>query len=190
MRLTAFIEYALVVIGIVAMLGGHFFALRKGFNLGVFLVGAGLALGALNGLITRRVPFRPADDPYEDYAGLPAIIASLMALLFGAATIGSAYLLDQDQWHATVQSLLRRPAPLLATGGLIVLGVGVLMLLNPRGHHTWAWRILVYAPRVTIALPVMAAGIASMALGLWEWQDPKAFNAFVQKLPQTLSLLY
>jgi hypothetical protein len=190
MRLTAFIEYLTVAVGVVAMVAGHFFALRKGFHLGVFLVGAGLALAAINGLVTRRLPFRPADDPYEDYAGLPALIVALMALLAGAAFIGSAYLLDQDRWHATVQSLMRRPAPLLAMGGLILLGVGVLMLLNPRGHHTWAWRILVYAPRVTLGLLVIAAGMAGMVLGLWEWQDPKAYSAFVQKLPQTLSLLY
>ncbi|HKU47546.1 MAG TPA: hypothetical protein VJQ58_11725 [Burkholderiales bacterium] len=190
MRLTALLEYAAIAIGIGAMLAGHFFAIRKGFNLGVFLVGAGLVLAALNGLITRRVPLRPSDDPYEDYAGLPAVILALMALMIGAATIGSAYLLDQDQWHATVQSLLRRPAPLLAAGGLILLGVGVLMLLNPRGHHTWTWRLLVYAPRVTIGLPVLAAGVACVVLGAWEWQDPKAYNAFVDKLPQQIRLLY
>lgn len=190
MRLTALLEYAAIVIGIAAMIAGHFFAIRKGFHLGVFLAGAGLVLAALNGLVTRRVPLRPADEPYEDYAGLPAVILALMALLVGVATIGSAYLLDQDQWHATVQSLVRRPAPLLAAGGLILLGVGVLMLLNPRGHHTWTWRLLVYAPRVAIGLPVFAAGLAGIALGAWEWQDPKAYNAFVAKLPQTLSLLF
>jgi hypothetical protein len=190
MRLTAFLEYLTVVIGLVAMIAGHFFAQRKGLHLGVFLVGAGIALGAVNGLLTRRLPFRPSDEPYEDYAGLPALIVALMALLVGAAFIGSAYLLDQDRWHATVQHIVRRPAPLLASAGLLTLGVGVLMLLNPRGHHTWTWRILVYAPRVTLGLPVIAAGIAGIVLGLWEWQDPKAYQAFVQKLPQTLDLLF
>jgi hypothetical protein len=190
MRVTALLEYAAIVIGIGAMIAGHFFSIRQGFNLGVFLVGAGFALAALNGLFTRRVPLRPSDEPYEDYAGLPAVILALMALMVGAAAIWSAYLLDQDQWHATLQSFVRRPAPLLAAGGFILLGTGVLMLMNPRGHHTWTWRLLVYAPRVALGLPVLAAGVAGLALGAWEWQDPKAYSAFVARLPQTLSLLY
>ena len=58
--------------------------------------------------------FRLSDDAFESYAGLPALIVGLMALAVGAGAIASAYLLDMGQWHATVQYLVRRPAPLLA----------------------------------------------------------------------------
>ena len=190
MRLVAFLEYAAVIIGIIAIIAGHFFALPKGFHLGVFLVGAGLALGGIGGLVTRRMPFRLADDAYEDYAGLPALIVGLMALVIGAGTIWAGYLLEQAQWHATVQYLMRRPAPLLAAAGLFFICVGVLMLLNPQGHHSWVWRILVYFPRATVGILVIAAGVAGIGLGAWEWRDPKALAAFVEKLPHTLKLLY
>ena len=190
MRLIAFLEYAAVVIGTVGMIAGRFFALPKFFNLGVLLLGVGFALAGLVAVFTRRMVFRASDDAFENYAGLPALIVGLMALLVGAGTIWAAYLLDQGQWHATVHSLMRRPAPLLAAAGLFSIGVGVLMLLNPLGHHSWVWRILVYAPRATVGILVTAAGVAGISLGAWEWQDPKAFTAFVEKLPHTLKLLY
>lgn len=190
MRLIALFEYGTVVIGIIGMIAGHFFTLPKFLHLGVFLVGAGFALAGLVAVFTRRMPFRTSDDALESYAGLPALIVALMAIAVGAAAIWSAYLLDMGQWHATVNHLQRRPAPLLGAAGLFLIGVGVLMLLNPQGHHSWVWRILVYAPRATIGILVIAAGIASIGLGVWEWREPKAFHAFVADVPRKVQLLY
>src|SRR6266568_2821858 len=92
----------------------------------------------------------------------------------GAGMIAAAYLLDNDQWQSTVNYLMRRPAPLLGTGGLFVIGIGVLMMLNPQGRSSWIWRILVYFPRVLLGLLVAAAGIAIIGLGVWEWLEPQA----------------
>jgi len=189
-RLIAFLEYAAVVIGVVAMIAGQLFALPKAFHLGVFLVGAGMVLGGIEAIFTRRMAFRPADDAYENYAGAPAMIIGLMALVVGAGAIASAYLLDMAQWHATVHYLMRRPAPLLAVAGLFLIGIGVLMTLNPQGRHGWVWRILVYAPRTALGILVIAAGIAVTGLGAWEWLEPKAFDVFVEKLPRTLDPLF
>ena len=190
MRLVAFIEYAAVVIGIVGMIAGHFFQRPKFFLLGVFLFGAGFAFAGLVALFTRRMAFRSADDAFEAYAGLPALIVGLMALAIGVGAIGSAYLLDVGQWHATLNYLMRGPAPLLAVGGLFFIGIGILMLLNPQGHHSWAWRILVYAPRSAVGVLLIAVGVAGMVLGAWEWRDPTAFNAFAADLPRKIRLLY
>jgi hypothetical protein len=189
-RLIAFMEYAPVVIGIIGMIAGHFLSLPKFFHLGVFLIGAGFAFAGLMALFTRRMAFRPADDAFEAYAGLPALIVGLMALAVGAGAIWSAYLLDLGQWHATVSYLTRRPAPLLGVGGLLLIGLGILMLLNPQGHHSWSWRILVYAPRSAVGVIAIAAGAAGMVLGAWEWRDPEAFKAFGADLPRKIRLLY
>ncbi len=78
MRLLALIEYAAVVIGIIGMIAGRFFALHKGFEFGVFMAGAGIALGGIEALATRRMCFRPSEDAYEAYAGAPAVIVGLM----------------------------------------------------------------------------------------------------------------
>jgi hypothetical protein len=189
MRLIAFLQYAAIVIGSVGMLAAQFFGLAKGFHLGVFVAGAGFALAGIDGLATRRMCFRPADDVYENYAGTPAVIVGLMVLAIGAAMIGAAYLLDNDQWRSTVSYLTRRPAPLLAVGGLFLIGCGVLMMLNPQGRNGWIWRILVYFPRWLLGVLVIATGIAVIALGAWEWLEPKAFRAFVGALPRTVDPL-
>lgn len=186
MRLIAFIEYAAVVIGLIAMIAGKFFALPDGFNFGVFMAGAGIALGGIEAVLTRRMSFRPSDDAYEAYAGAPSVIVGLMALLAGAAIIASAYLLADGTWHATVNYLARRPAPLLIAAGLLLIGIGVLMMLNPQGRRGWAWRLLVYVPRSLLGLVFLAAGLAAIALGAWEWLEPQAFHRFVRQLPRTL----
>jgi uncharacterized membrane protein YidH (DUF202 family) len=189
MRLIAFLQYAAIVIGSVGMLAGQFFGLAKGFHLGVFVAGAGFALAGIDGLTTRRMCFRPSDDVYENYAGTPAVIVALMVLAVGAAMIGAAYLLDNDQWRSTLSYLTRRPAPLLAVGGLFVIGFGVLMMLNPQGRSGWVWRILVYFPRWLLGVLVIATGIALIALGVWEWFEPTAFRAFVGTLPKRVDPL-
>ena len=181
--LIAFIEYAAVIIGLIAMIAGKFFALPDGFHFGVFMTGAGIALGGIEAVLTRRMCFRPSDDAYEAYAGTPAMIVGLMALLIGAAVIGTAYLLADGLWHTTVNYLTRRPAPVLVAAGLLLIAIGVLMMLNPQGRRGLAWRLLVYVPRSLFGLLLVAAGAAGIALGAWEWLEPQAFDGFVRKLP-------
>ena len=184
MRLLSFLEIVAIVIGSIGMIAGQFFGLAKGFNLGLFVAGAGFAVCGMDSLVTRRMVFRPSDDVYENYAGLPAIIVGLMVLTLGAAMIGAAYLLDNEQWHSTVHYLTRRPAPVIGVGGLFLVGIGVLMMLNPQGRSSWAWRLLVYFPRSLIGLVVIAAGLAVIGLGAWEWFQPDAFRAFIKTVPK------
>jgi hypothetical protein len=186
-RLIAFIEYAAVLAGIIAVIAGQFFALPKALHLGVFLIGAGLALGGLEAIATQRMGFRPSEDAYEDYAGAPAMIVGLMALLVGVALIGSAYLLSEAQWHATVHHLTRRPAPVLAAAGLLLTGIGTLMMLNPQGRTGLAWTLLVRIPRSLLGLVLIAGGLTAIALGAWEWLEPRAFDGFVRELPRNLN---
>lgn len=193
MRLLSFLEIVAIVIGSIGMIAGQFFGLAKGFNLGLFVAGAGFAICGIDSLVTRRMVFRPSDDVYENYAGLPAVIVGLMVLAVGAAMIGAAYLLDNEQWHSTVNYLTRRPAPVIVVGGLFFVGIGVLMMLNPQGRSSWAWRLLVYFPRSLIGLVVITAGLAVIGLGVWEWLQPDAFRAFIKTVPkryeQLLSLV-
>ena len=190
MRLIALLEYAAVIMGAIGTAAAQFFALPKGFSLGVFVGGAGCALAGVDALVTQRMCFRASDDAHEDYAGMPALIVGMMVLVIGAALIAAAYLLDNDQWQATVQHLTRRPAPLLAVGGLFVVGIGTLMMLNPQGRTSWVWRILVYFPRSLLGVVVVAAGIALIGLGAWEWLEPQGSHAFIKTLPRKLDQLY
>jgi len=184
MRLLALLEYAAVVIGIIAVIAGQYFGLPKGVHLGLATIGAGIALGGLEGLFTRSMPFRASDDAHEAYAGAPAMIVGLMGLLIGAALIGSAYLLSDGQWHATLQYLKARPAPFLIVAGVFLAAVGTLMMLNPQGRRGLAWLLLLYIPRSLIGLALVLAALAAIGLGAWERLDPAAFDRFVSTLPK------
>jgi len=152
----------------------------------VFLIGAGIALGGLESLATRRMCFRPSEDAYEAYAGALALIVGLMVLLVGAGTIAAAYLLADGQWHSTLNYLMRRPAPLLIAAGLLLIGIGVLMMLNPQGRRGTAWTLLVRVPRGLLGFVVVVGGLAGIALGAWEWLEPLAYDRFVAELPRSV----
>ena len=189
MRFLALIEYSAVIVGIIGVSAGQFFALPKGFHLGVFLIGAGITLGGLESIVTRRMGFRVSDDSYGDYAGAPAMIVGLMALLVGTVVIAAAYILADGLWYPTVRYLTRRPAPVLIAAGVLLIGIGVLMMLNPRGRGGLAWTLLVRVPRSLIGLVLVAGGLAGIGAGVWEWRDPQAFNRFARNLPQKLDRL-
>jgi hypothetical protein len=183
------IEYSAVIVGIIAVLAGQFFALPKGFHLGVFLIGAGILLGGLESILTRRMGFRVSDDSWETYAGAPAMIVGLMALLVGTAIVATAYVLADGLWHSTVLYLTRRPAPLLIAAGLLLIGIGILMMLNPRGRRGLPWTLLVRVPRSLLGLVLVVGGLAGIGLGAWEWREPLVFDRFVRSLPQKLDRL-
>lgn len=184
MRLLAFFEYSAIVVGLFAMLAGHAFGAPKGFHLGVFLVGAGIALGGLESVFTRRMGFRWSDDRHEAYSGAPAFIVGLMALGVGSALVFSAYLLDQGLWHATLARLARRPGPAFVGAGLLLLGCGVLMMLTRRRRRGLAWTLFVRVPRAALGLVFVALGLAGAVAGAWEWLDPAGFERLARSLPQ------
>jgi hypothetical protein len=189
MRILALIEYAAIVIGIIAMIAGKFFDLHKGFELGVFLVGAGIGLGGIEGIATQRMGLRSSEEAQEVYAGPPAVIVGILLLLAGAATIGAAYLLADGLWSATIAYLKNRPAALLAASAVLLVGIGVLMILNPRGSSGTLWTLFVYVPRALLGLLLVLAGIAAIGLAAWEFLDPRAFDDFVAKLPSPREVL-
>ena len=182
MRLIAFTEYAAVIIGLIAVIAGQFFQLPKGVHLGVFLIGAGILLGGLESIVTLQMGFRFSEDAYEAYAGAPALIIGVMTSLVGAGVIAAAYLLADGRWYSALNYLARRPAPVLIAAGVLLSGAGVLMMLNPQGRTGWAWTLLVRVPRWMLGLVVLAAGMAGIGLGVWEWLAPLAFDEFVDKL--------
>ena len=176
MRLFTFLEYCAIVVGIIAMAAAKLFAIPKGFHLGLFLVGAGIALGGLESLVTRQMSFRTSSEAGENYAGAPAVIWGCMALLVGAAVIASAYLMDAGLWRTTVNYLTRRPGPVMAGLGLVVAGAGALLVFNRSGRRGVWWMLLVRVPKTMVGLVLVVVGRAAVGLGVWEWLDPKAFD--------------
>lgn len=190
MRLTAFFDYALVILGIAGIAASHFADVPKNFfHFGIGLAGAGIALGGLESVMTRRIGFRMSEDGYQDYDGPPALIVGLMTLLIGAAIIGGAYLLAQGRWHSTIEALLRRPGPVLIAAGFLFSGVGALFLFNPGGREGLVWTLLVRTPSVLLGLVLIVGGLVGIVLGAWEHFEPLAFDRFVRTMPPPLRWL-
>lgn len=174
MRLLGFLEFVMVCIGVAGMAAAHVYYLPKGVHLGLFLVGAGIALGGLESIFTRRMSFRFTSLGTDHYAGTPALIWGWTILLASATLIACAYLMEQGLWRATVSYLLRRPGGLLSLMGLVVAGAGALVVFTPRSHGI-VWTLLVRVPKTLAGLAIVIAGLAAVCLGIWETIDPLSF---------------
>ena len=176
MRIATFLAFSLMVFGAIGIAAAHTFGLPKGVHLGIFTVGAGFLIGALESLYTQRMSLRALDGAAGAYDGIPAVIWGLMLLLIAACAIGAAYAMDAGRWSAVTAYLSRRPGALYALSGLLLLGTGALLFVNPQGHRVW-WKTLLFRlPRVLFAALLTLAGLIALACGAWEWLDPRDFQ--------------
>lgn len=173
MRFFAFVEYTFVIVGAIGMVAARYFYLPKGFHLGLFMIGAGLALGGLESLAMRRMSFRFATHN-DRYDGTPAVIWGLMIFGIGAVLIASAYLMEENLWHTTVARLTRRPGPVIAGGGLLALGTGALLMFNRGPGGVWR-TLFVRIPKTLVGLLLVLGGLTAVALGILEWFEPRLY---------------
>ena len=188
MRLLGFLEFVMICIGVAGMAAAHVYYLPKGVHLGLFLVGAGIALGGLESIFTRRMSFSFTSLGSDRYAGTPALIWGWTILLVGATLIACAYLKEEGLWRATVSYVMRRPGGLLSLMGLVVAGAGALVVFTPRSHGI-VWTLLVRVPKTLAGLAIVLAGLAAVCLGIWETIDPLSFARVTRQALAQIGLL-
>jgi len=188
MRMTAFIEYGLLGVGILGIAGGKFFGLPKGVELGIALVGLGFALAGLEALISRQMSMRFSEYGWDDWMGAPSVIIGLMQLLVGLAVIGSAYALNFGQWAQLLNFLSHRPGPLLAGIGLLMLGLGLVIIIVADRYGGKLRFIFVGLPRIAFGIVVLTAGVVAVTAGAWEWFHHPSFERFAESTAQQLKL--
>lgn len=176
MRMLAFLEYGAVLVGVIAMIAAKSFHAPQAFHVGVFLVGAGIALAGAESVFTREPGFRFRSDGGTGYQGAPAVIWGLMLLFTGAAVIAWSYLLSRGLASGVLAHLSRRPAPVLAGAGLLSLGAGAILMLNPESSRGMLRTLLVTLPRSLLGATLALAGVAALGAGVWEWLDPHGFG--------------
>ena len=175
MRLLTFLEYAAILIGAIAIYAGQHFALAKGAHLGICLIGAGLALGGIESLFSRRMSMRFSEDAAEGYSGFPALVWGAMLLLAGAALIGCAYLLDAGLWPRAEHLLKQNPAILQIVAGLFLAAFSVLLFTDTNANRKLWQTLLLRVPRVIVAVIVLACGISVIASGGWQIVDAPGY---------------
>ena len=176
MRLIAFIEYALIIAGALGIAAARYYALPKGVHLGIFAIGAGVMIGALESFYTRRMGLRLTEGSDGAYDGMPALIWGCMLFLVAGCIIGAAYAMDAGRWSAVIAYLKQRPGAQYVLTGLLLMGAGALTFVNPQGWRVWWETLLFRLPRVLFAVLLVLAGLVALACGAWEWLDPRDFH--------------
>lgn len=182
MRLLTFLEFSALFAGGAGMIAGRLFTQPQAFHFGLFLIGAALALGGLESIFARRMSFRTSSEAAEAYAGAPAIAWGLMVLVLGAAAIAAAYLMEQGAWRSMLRHLLRRPGLALGGLGLVLTCAGIMLISTAREWRGSSWAAR--GAKAIIGLALALGGVASIALGAWEWFEPRAFERFIRGLQE------
>jgi hypothetical protein len=170
-----FIVYAAIALGLVGYFAGQQFGLAKAVPLGIFLVGAGLAMAGIESLYTRRMSMRFSPDAAQNYAGFPALVWGAMLLVVGAATIGYAYALDTGHWARLVVTLQKYYGAKYLATGLLLTGFSVLAFVDTGGRLHWWESLLFRFPRVVLASVLLVSGLLVTGAGAWQLLKPAEF---------------
>ena len=188
MRITAFIEYCAIVVGILIIVADQFLAFPKGVELGGCLIGAGLLLAGLEALTTRQMSMRFSDYGWDDWLGAPSVIVGLMQLLVGLAVIGCAYTQNAGRWLELLNFLSARPGPVFAAVGLLAVAAGLLIVIMADRYGSKLRFIFVAGPQIVVGAVVLTFGVVAVGAGVWEWFHQPSFERFAQGTAKTFNI--
>jgi hypothetical protein len=188
MRLTAFIEYCAIVAGAVAIVAGKYFSLHKGVELGYFLIGVAFVIAGLTSVYARQTSSPFSDSGGNNWQGARAVILGLMQLVAGSALIGYAYALSSGRWPMVVNFISAHPGPVLATFGLLLTGVGLILIIGAGRNSSVLRFFLTGIPRMFVGVIFLTFGIATASAGVWDWFDHRGFERFANGVATKLNL--
>ena len=178
MRLLTFIEYALIITGAIGLLAGTQFDVLRDLHLGIYLIGAGLALAGAEALYSREMSLLYTGETAPRHSGFPAVVWGLMLLCVGGAMIGYAYLTNAGLWPQVAATLTRYPGGSYVAAGLLMIGISILLFVDSGSARDWLLTLLLRVPRVLLAIVVLLVGITVTAGGTWQLLDAPGFAAF------------
>jgi hypothetical protein len=183
LNLLPFVEYCVLVAGIVFIVQGRRSAAEQDIALGILLVGLALLLAGLASIVTKRMSFRFYRSARTSYAGATALITGMMQVIVGGLAVAIAYALATHVWQAQLDALLTNPWPLLIPLGLLLIGSGLLLVRRSSNYVGPLGIVLFILPKTLTGIAVLGAGAAILAGWAWNIYDPQAFLGFVRLVP-------
>jgi hypothetical protein len=177
LRLLTFIEYAAIITGAVFLLAGTQFDVLRDSHLGIYLIGAGLALAGVEALYSREMSLLFSGETAPRHSGFPAVVWGLMLLCVGGAMIGYAYLTGAGLWPRVATTLAQYPGWNYLAVGLLMIGISIQLIVDSGGTRGWLRTFFFRVPRVVFAAAILLGGMAVAAGGAWQLLDAQSFSA-------------
>jgi hypothetical protein len=178
LRLLTFIEFAAILTGAIALLAGTQFNVLNDSHVGLYLIGAGLALAGAEALYSREMSLLFSGESAPRHSGFPAIVWGLMLLCVGVALVGYADLSRTGLWPRVAASLTLYPGASYVAAGLLMIGMSILLYVDSGSARNWLRMLLLRVPRVLLAIVLLLVGITVTAGGTWQLLEPQGFDAF------------
>ena len=183
LNLLPFVEYCVLIAGIVAIAQGRRSAAEQDVALGMLLVGVALLLAGLASIVTKRMSFRFYRSARTSYAGATALITGMMQLIVGGLAVAAAHALATHVWHARLDALLTNPWPLLIPLALLLIGAGLLLVRRSSSYVGPLGIVLFILPKTLIGLAALGAGASILVGWALKIYDPQEFLSFVRLFP-------
>jgi hypothetical protein len=180
MRMTAFIQYTAIGVGVLVILADNYLDFPKGVELGGCLIGVGLLLAGLEAILTRQMSMRFSEHGWDDWMGAPSVIVGLMQLVAGLVVVGSAYAQNAGRWLDLLNFLSARPGPALVVAGLLVVAAGSVIVMMADRYGGKLRFIFVGGPQIVVGALVLTLGVVAVGAGTWEWFHRSSFKRFTQ----------
>lgn len=177
LRLLTFLEYAAILAGAIFLLAGTHFNALSGSPLGIYLIGAGLALAGAEALYFREMSLLFTGETAPRHSGFPAIVWGLMLLCVGGALLGYGYLTQAHLWWRAAATLHRYPGWRYLAAGLFMVGFSILLYVDSGRTRNWLGTLLLRLPRVVFAAALALGGVIVTAGGAWQMFDTQSFAA-------------
>lgn len=187
MRLSGFLQYGAMLIGVIAMFAGQYFATPRSFQLGLFLVGLGVAAGGLEAIFLRQLALRLTGEADAENDGAPAVLWGILVLMTGAAAVLAAYLLSRGLGARAVHGIASHPETGLAATGSFFALAGALLVMDRRHRGAPGWTRLLRFARVSAGSALAVTGAGTIILGAWAWISPSAFERLLRAFAAAVS---
>ena len=177
LRLLTFIEYLSILAGAICLLASTHFDVLRDLPLGIYLIGAGLALAGAEALYSREMSLLATGETAPRHSGFPAIVWGLMLFCVGGALIAHAWLMQVHLWPRVAGTLKNYPGWPYLAAGLLMVGFSIIVFVDSGGRRHWVQTLLLRVPRVVFAAALALGGIAVAAGGAWHMFDAQSFTA-------------
>lgn len=175
------------MIGVLGLLLGSEYGLAWPVSLGLVSIGLALIAGAFEIVLARRGHPLSGVGRWQSGWGIALYPMSFVILITGFCLFALGLLRIVGLETAFGAYLNRRPGLAIAVVGTCLAAIGTTIMI---GKTTWRdsrWDPLVYLPARAVGAALTLAGLAALALGIFELALPAVFDRWALETLDTLN---
>ncbi len=180
MSLWSMIQIGLIIVAVLLSFAGDKLSIPILLYAGISVFGLTAIVVGMEAVITRRIILYRQRNFSETYLGLAAYAQGVQFSFIGIFLIGTSIMAYFNNGSEVVQSLVRRPWPVLVVVGTYCLMQAIIAIggsVEQKKGTRWIVALDFLAGRLLPGSILIILGLAALGLGLFEFVLPTQFDA-------------